>query len=95
MFQFYADANEAESWIKEKLPLAQSSDYGEDEPSAQALLQLNARLQGEIKAYDGDIKSLNQQGDKLIKSGISSLNVSFRFSMNVCIIIQYRSLIIY
>ena len=32
--QYYADANEAESWMKEKMPLVCSEDYGNDEPSA-------------------------------------------------------------
>ena len=32
--QYYADANEAESWMKEKMPLACSQDYGRDEASA-------------------------------------------------------------
>ncbi|XP_066955513.1 spectrin beta chain, non-erythrocytic 5 isoform X7 [Macrobrachium rosenbergii] len=73
---FNADANEVESWIKEKLPLCQSKDYGEDEPSGHALLQLHNRLEEEIKAYDGDIKAVNTQGQKLIKSGIINLNIS-------------------
>ncbi|XP_042865885.1 spectrin beta chain, non-erythrocytic 5-like isoform X7 [Penaeus japonicus] len=73
---FNADANEVESWIKEKLPLCQSKDYGEDEPSGMALLQLHMRMEEEIKAYDGDIKAVNAQGQKLIKSGISSLNIT-------------------
>ncbi|XP_076029013.1 spectrin beta chain, non-erythrocytic 5 kst isoform X3 [Oratosquilla oratoria] len=73
---FYADANEAESWVKEKMPLVQSNDFGEDEPTAQALLQRHNRLESEIKAYEGDIKTLNDQGQKLIKSGISSLILS-------------------
>ena len=34
VLQYYADANEAESWIKEKLPLVQSEDYGKDEATA-------------------------------------------------------------
>ena len=75
-FQFMADANEADSWIKEKIPLVQSNDFGEDEPSAQALLQLNTRLEGEIKVYDTDIKALNDLGQKLVKNGITSLNVN-------------------
>lgn len=32
--QYYCDANEAESWMKEKMPLVSSEDYGNDEPSA-------------------------------------------------------------
>jgi len=73
--QFYADANEADSWILEKKPLVASVDYGEDEPSAQALLQRHKALQGEITAYEGDIKALNSQAEKLIRSGISTLEV--------------------
>ena len=34
VLQYYADANEAESWIREKLPLVCSKDYGKDEPTA-------------------------------------------------------------
>lgn len=33
--QYYADANEAEVWMKEKEPAATSTDYGKDEDSAQ------------------------------------------------------------
>lgn len=33
--QYYADANEAESWMKEKMPLVCSDDFGKDEASAQ------------------------------------------------------------
>ena len=32
--QYYSDANEAESWMKEKEPLVTSDDYGRDEASA-------------------------------------------------------------
>jgi len=32
--QYYADANEAESWMKEKDPLACSVDYGRDGTTA-------------------------------------------------------------
>lgn len=35
-----------------------STDCGADEPSAQALLQRHKALEGEIKAYNVDIKSL-------------------------------------
>lgn len=35
IFQYQTDANEAESWMKEKRQLMSSTDYGKDEPSAQ------------------------------------------------------------
>ncbi|XP_053697591.1 spectrin beta chain, non-erythrocytic 1 isoform X2 [Sabethes cyaneus] len=75
-YQFYADANEADSWLNEKMALVASDDYGVDEPSAQALLQRHRDLQGELNAYSGDILNLNQQADKLIKAGICTLDLS-------------------
>lgn len=33
--QYFQEANEAESWIKEKTPLACSDDFGKDEASAE------------------------------------------------------------
>jgi spectrin beta len=73
--QFYTDANEAESWLNEKMALVASADYGEDEPSAQALLQRHRDLEGELNAYSGDIASLNSQAEKLVQAGISMLEV--------------------
>ncbi|XP_039289552.1 LOW QUALITY PROTEIN: spectrin alpha chain, non-erythrocytic 1-like [Nilaparvata lugens] len=75
-FQFYADANEAESWLNERWALVGSTDYGEDEPSAQALLARHRDLQGELNAYKGDIQGLNTQAEKLIRAGISTLEMS-------------------
>ena len=73
--QFYTDANEAESWLNEKMALVASANYGEDEPSAQALLQRHRDLRGELNAYCGDIASLNSQAEKLVQAGISTLEV--------------------
>ena len=75
LLQFYTDANEAESWLNEKMALVASADYGEDGPSAQALLQRHRDLQGELNAYSGDIASLNSQAEKLVQAGISTLEV--------------------
>ena len=75
-YQFYGDANEVDSWMKEKIPLVESKDYGEDEPGAQSLMARHKALQEEIKAYAGDLQALSAQGEKLIKSGISQLDVS-------------------
>jgi len=37
LLQYYSDANEAESWMKEKEPLVRSTDYGRDEASAKVI----------------------------------------------------------
>ncbi|XP_065202026.1 spectrin beta chain, non-erythrocytic 1 isoform X3 [Planococcus citri] len=75
-YQFYADANEAESWLNERLTLVNSKDYGEDEPTAQSLLQRHRDLFGELKAYQGDVQSLNSQAERLMTLGISSLQLT-------------------
>jgi len=75
-YQYQADANEAESWMKEKRQLMSSTDYGKDEPSAQALLQRHARLESEIKAYSSDIERLNEQAEIMIKSGMATYFLS-------------------
>ena len=38
LLQYYADSNEAESWMKEKMPLVKSTDFGKDESSAKVSL---------------------------------------------------------
>lgn len=59
------------------MALVTSQDFGNDEPSAQALLQRHRDLQGEINAYNGDIQSLQGQARKLIQAGITTLEVLF------------------
>ncbi|XP_031334782.1 spectrin beta chain, non-erythrocytic 1 isoform X2 [Photinus pyralis] len=76
VYQFYADANEADSWLNDKTSILTSTDYGSDEPSAQALLQRHKDLQGELNAYKGDIQSLNSQAERLVADGISNLDLT-------------------
>ena len=49
--QYFQDANEAESWIREKMPLVCSDDFGKDERSAGSLLARHTHLQEEINSY--------------------------------------------
>ena len=59
--QYFADANEAESWMKDKIALVSlSSDCGKDEASSQALLQRHVRIQEEIKAYEPEVRRLDE-----------------------------------
>lgn len=82
--QFCADANEADSWMKEKMALVASEDYGEDEPSAQALLQRHKDLEGELNAYGGDLQSLNAQAEKLQRAGVSALQLNNTGEWRIC-----------
>ncbi|XP_040180668.1 spectrin alpha chain, non-erythrocytic 1 isoform X1 [Rana temporaria] len=59
--QYFADANEAESWMREKEPIVGSTDYGKDEDSAEALLKKHEALMSDLRAYGSSIQSLNEQ----------------------------------
>lgn len=59
--QYFADANEAESWMKEKEPIVGSQDYGKDEDSAEALLKKHEALMADLEAFGNTIRSLRDQ----------------------------------
>ncbi|XP_078592218.1 spectrin beta chain, non-erythrocytic 5-like isoform X2 [Branchiostoma floridae x Branchiostoma japonicum] len=67
--QYYTDGNEAESWMREKMPLVCSEDYGKDVQSAQSLLQRHGYLEEEIRAYESGIQKLGEQAQHMIDSG--------------------------
>lgn len=77
------------------MALVTSTDYGTDEPSAQALLQRHRDLQGELNAYSGDIHSLNIQADKLVKSGINNLEVMKVTALFLIIFCHFLMIIYY
>uniref|UniRef100_A0A4W3J812 Spectrin alpha, non-erythrocytic 1 n=1 Tax=Callorhinchus milii TaxID=7868 RepID=A0A4W3J812_CALMI len=59
--QYFADANEAESWMREKEPVVGSPDYGKDEDSAEALLKKHEALMSDLIAYGSSIQALKEQ----------------------------------
>ncbi|XP_052790861.1 spectrin alpha chain-like isoform X4 [Mya arenaria] len=59
--QYFADANEAESWMREKEPIASNTDYGKDEDSAEALLKKHEAFMLDLEAYRAVIESLHEQ----------------------------------
>ncbi|XP_067948494.1 spectrin alpha chain-like isoform X2 [Watersipora subatra] len=59
--QYFTDANEAESWMTEKVPVVSSTDYGKDEDSAEALLKRHEGLMADLDAYGNTIDSLRKQ----------------------------------
>ena len=58
--QFFADASEAESWMKEKEPLAGNGDYGKDEDASEALLKKHEALMSDLEAFGNTIKDLKE-----------------------------------
>lgn len=61
--QYFADANEAESWMREKEPMANTHDYGKDEDSSEALLKKHEALLSDLEAFGNTIKSLRDQAN--------------------------------
>ncbi|XP_042885911.1 spectrin alpha chain-like [Penaeus japonicus] len=59
--QYFADANEAESWMKEKEPIAAGGDFGKDEDSAEALLKKHEALMSDLEAFSSTITALDEQ----------------------------------
>uniref|UniRef100_F6UP19 Spectrin beta, non-erythrocytic 5 n=1 Tax=Ornithorhynchus anatinus TaxID=9258 RepID=F6UP19_ORNAN len=59
--QYFADAGEADSWLREQRPLLASADYGKDEAGAEALLQRHLRLEREVRAYGLELRRLEEQ----------------------------------
>ncbi|ETN74189.1 hypothetical protein NECAME_13133 [Necator americanus] len=83
--QYFQDANEAESWIREKMPLVKSDDLGRDEGAAESLLQRHARLEEEIHAYRtststssfrADIVRLEEMSQQLANSSFHTATTS-------------------
>uniref|UniRef100_A0A8B9PGF4 Calponin-homology (CH) domain-containing protein n=1 Tax=Apteryx owenii TaxID=8824 RepID=A0A8B9PGF4_APTOW len=61
--QYFADIDEANSWLREIQPLLASKDYGKDESSAEVLLHRHLRLEKEIAAYSSEMRRLKEQAD--------------------------------
>ncbi|KAH8239266.1 hypothetical protein KR032_002631 [Drosophila birchii] len=59
--QYFADANEAESWMREKEPIATGNDYGKDEDSSEALLKKHEALVSDLEAFGNTIQGLQEQ----------------------------------
>ncbi|GLV31595.1 alpha Spectrin [Carabus blaptoides fortunei] len=59
--QYFADANEAESWMKEKEPIVSSTDYGKDEDSSEALEKKHEALVSDLEAFGNTIQALREQ----------------------------------
>ena len=59
--QYFADANEAESWMKEKEPIAANTDYGKDEDTAEALLKKHEAFMSDLEAYQSVTDALHEQ----------------------------------
>lgn len=68
-YQYFTEANEADSWMNDKAGLAANQDYGKDELSAEKLLTRHTALQTAVDTYSPIIQGLAEQARKLVQSG--------------------------
>ena len=69
--QYYTDANDIESWMKEKYPLVSSDNYGQDALSATNLFDAHKKLNEEIDHFATDIAKLREDADRLKKTELA------------------------
>ncbi|KAG7464539.1 hypothetical protein MATL_G00166650 [Megalops atlanticus] len=60
--QFKRDLEDEILWVKEKMPLATSTDHGKDLPSVQLLIKKNQTLQKEIQGHQPRIDDIQAHG---------------------------------
>ncbi|KAJ8405208.1 hypothetical protein AAFF_G00321990 [Aldrovandia affinis] len=63
--QFNRDLEDEILWVKERMPLATSSDHGKDLPSVQLLMKKNQTLQKEIQGHQPRIDDILAHGRSL------------------------------
>ncbi|XP_046975216.1 spectrin beta chain, non-erythrocytic 5 isoform X2 [Vanessa cardui] len=73
--QFYGDANEAESWMREKRALVASADCGHDAAGAAALLARQRALHDELRAHRAELDALAAAARALRDRGIDALQL--------------------
>ncbi|KAG1673121.1 Spectrin beta chain [Nymphon striatum] len=63
--QFFADADDVDTWMLDTLRLVSSEDVGRDEANVQSLLKKHKDVTDELKNYATTIEALHQQPDNL------------------------------
>uniref|UniRef100_A0A3Q2GIH4 Spectrin beta chain n=1 Tax=Cyprinodon variegatus TaxID=28743 RepID=A0A3Q2GIH4_CYPVA len=61
--QFNRDLEDEILWIKERMPLATSTDHGKDLPTVQLLIKKNQTLQKEIQGHQPRIDDIHRRGE--------------------------------
>lgn len=64
---FYVEANECETWMREKRPQLASTDYGKDEDSVQSLQKKLDALQRELLAFNESVTRVQVLSGNLVE----------------------------
>uniref|UniRef100_A0A8C3VCG0 Spectrin alpha chain, non-erythrocytic 1 n=1 Tax=Catharus ustulatus TaxID=91951 RepID=A0A8C3VCG0_CATUS len=67
--QLFRDIEDEETWIREKEPIAASTNRGKDLIGVQNLLKKHQALQAEIAGHEPRIKAVTQKGNAMVEEG--------------------------
>ncbi|ESN99908.1 hypothetical protein HELRODRAFT_101195 [Helobdella robusta] len=79
-FQFFADADDVDTWMLDTLRLVSSEDVGHDEASVQSLVKKHKDITDELQNYQNVIKSLHEQAANLSEQDRESPEVTSRLA---------------
>nr|CAB3266546.1 spectrin beta chain, non-erythrocytic 1-like [Phallusia mammillata] len=78
LYQFFADADDVDTWLVDMFRIVSNEDYGRDEPSVQSLLKKHMQVQEELKEYESNISALQEQAEALPERDRESVEVQER-----------------
>ncbi|GFS19194.1 spectrin beta chain [Elysia marginata] len=79
-YQFFADADDVDTWLMDTLRIVSSEDVGKDEASVQSLLKKHKEVTEELKNYQSVIEGLHEQAANLGEQDRESPDVQTRLS---------------
>ncbi|CAG5119810.1 unnamed protein product, partial [Candidula unifasciata] len=79
-YQFFADADDVDTWLMDTLRIVSSEDVGKDEASVQSLLKKHKEVTEELKSYQSVIESLHEQAANLGEQDRESPDVQARLN---------------
>uniref|UniRef100_A0A671MXA1 Spectrin beta chain n=1 Tax=Sinocyclocheilus anshuiensis TaxID=1608454 RepID=A0A671MXA1_9TELE len=80
--QFNRDLEDEILWVKERMPLATSTDHGKDLPSVQLLIKKNQTLQKEIQGHQPRIDDIQAHGTNMSPEKESEMDRERRADLN-------------
>ncbi|XP_064621468.1 spectrin beta chain-like isoform X3 [Lineus longissimus] len=80
-YQFFADADDVDTWMHDTLRLVSSEDVGHDESSVQSLLKKHKDVTEELENYNSVIVALHDQAQSLGEQDRESTEVSSRLGI--------------
>ncbi|VDK88570.1 unnamed protein product, partial [Litomosoides sigmodontis] len=79
--QYYAEANEAEQWMRERIPLVANSDMGKDQTAAEGHLRRLKTLENDISKFSDEIERLRKEAEIMLAAKhFDSTNLSSKQS---------------